>query len=569
MSELSVIIPTHNRVERLRRCLAALSRQTQAATDFDVIVVDDGSTDGTAELLAHLEVPFALRVVKQTKLGQCAARNRGVELASRYCLFLDDDVIAGPALVAEHLKAQRANAGVIVLGQLTTRLSASADWFTRCFAKAWADHYARLNQGTRPPRWRDCYSGNMSVPRQALLEVGGYALDLAANFDVELGYRLQQHGLPIAYVSAAQGEHDDDKDYRRLLDDDEREGCVLPELIRRHPDLLAEYLGIFWDTSPRAIRLRRFLLTLQIPPQRLARLRPPARAEHWTWEWFQFLRAYAFWYGVRLALPDRATWRRLMYRTPILMYHAFGTAAEKPDRYVMPFRHFARQMAWLKWRHYQVLSLSEYLAYHAEQRLPPERSIVITIDDGYTDVLQLAHPILRRYHFPATLFIVSDRVGATNQWDQHSEIAGRPLLDWADLTQLAQEGIEIGAHTRTHPHLTTLSAEQVWEEIAGSRIALERELAQPVRAFAYPFGEYDRVSEAAVKQAEFLGSCGVRPHLALAALDPHLLPRIEIRGTDSLLDFILKLRGGQGVRSRKSAKPHAIAITHTAEHSGG
>jgi peptidoglycan/xylan/chitin deacetylase (PgdA/CDA1 family)/GT2 family glycosyltransferase len=554
MSELSVIIPTYNRRDRLRRCLEALAHQTQAATDFDVIVVDDGSTDSTAEMLAHFKTPFALRVIHQPKSGQSAALKRGAEAADRYCLFLDDDVIAGCDLVAEHYKTQHANAGSAAIGQLTTRPPASADWFARCFAQDWSDHYARLNQGVCLPRWSDCYSGNMSVPRQTLLEVGSYAADLPANFDVELGYRLQQHGVPIIYLPAAQGEHADYKDYRRLLYADEREGRMLPEMVRRHPTLLAEYLSTFWDTSARAIWLRQFLLTLKIRPQQLARLKPPSPYKHWTWEWFRFLRAYAFWYGVQHALSDRETWRRMMYRTPILMYHAFGSPDERPSRFIIPAQRFARQMAWLKHRHYQVLSLSEFLSYQYEHRLPPERSVVITIDDGYTDVHRLAHPILKRYHFPATLFVISDQVGTTNQWDQLGELAGRPLSDWPDLKQLACAGVEIGAHSRTHPHLKTLSTEQAWVEISGSRANIERELAMPVRAFAYPYGEFDQASESAVKQAEFLGSCSVRPDLATAATSPHALPRIEIRGTDSLLDFILKLRWGRGVRSAKRSK---------------
>jgi peptidoglycan/xylan/chitin deacetylase (PgdA/CDA1 family) len=201
-------------------------------------------------------------------------------------------------------------------------------------------------------------------------------------------------------------------------------------------------------------------------------------------------------------------------------------------------------MAWLKHRNYQVLSLSEFLTYQDERRLPPERSVVITIDDGYTDVHRLAYPILQRYHFPATLFVVSDRVGTVNQWDQQGEVAGRPLSDWPDLKQLACAGIEIGAHTRTHPHLKTLSAERAWVEINGSRTDIERELGMPVRAFAYPYGEYDQVSATAVTRAEFLGSCSVRSDPAIAATSPHALPRIEIRGTDSLLDFIFKLHWG-------------------------
>ena len=552
MSELSVIIPTHNRAERLRRCLEALGHQTQPATDFDVIVVNDGSTDATAEMLAQLEMPFALRVIHQTQSGQCTARNRGTDSAARYCLFLDDDVMAGPDLVAEHLQAQRAGDEVVAIGQLTTRLPASADWFARCFAQGWHDHYTRLNHGARPPMWRDCYAANLSVPRDALLAVGGFAVDLTTNFGPELGYRLQQHGSRFVYLPAALGEHDDNKNCRQLLRYDEHEGRMLPELIRRHPDLLPEFLGTFWDTSPRAVRLRQFFLTLKIPPHRLAPLRRLLLSEHWAWEGFRFLRAYAFWHGVRHSTPDQETWQRMMYRTPILMYHAFGAPDEHPSRFIIPVRRFAQQMAWLKHRRYHVLSLSEFLSYQSEHQLPPVRSVVITIDDGYADVSRLAHPILQRYHFPATLFVVSQRVGTANQWDQQGALAGRPMLDWPDVRQLAREGMEIGAHTRTHPHLKTLSIERVREEINGSRSDIERELALPVHTFAYPYGEYDEVSETAVKQAEFRGSCSTRPGLIAAATALHALPRIEIQGTDSLLDFVLKLRRGRGVRSVKT-----------------
>jgi peptidoglycan/xylan/chitin deacetylase (PgdA/CDA1 family)/GT2 family glycosyltransferase len=551
MIELSIIIPTYNRADRLRRCLEALGQQTQPASDFEVIVVVDGSTDGTADMLAHMTTPFTLRVITQTKSGQCVARNRGVDIASRYCLFIDDDVIAGPDLVAEHLKAQRANGGVVAIGQLTAWLPASADWFARYFAKGWHDHYMRLNQGARPLMWRDCYAGNLSVPRDALLAVGGFAADLTTNFGPELGHRLQQHGGRFVYLPAALGEHDDYKNCRQLLRYDEQEGRMLPELIRRHPDLLPEFLGTFWDTSPRAVRLRQFFLTLRTPPYRLAQLKPLLRNEHWTWEWFRFLRAYAFWYGVRHSTPDREMWQRMMYRTPILMYHAFGAPDEKPSRFIIPARRFAQQMAWLKRMNYRVLSLEEFLHAQREHRLPLARSVVITIDDGYADIYQLAYPILQRYRFPATVFVVSERVGSTNQWDQTGVLAGRPLLAWSDLKQMACSGIQIGAHTRTHPHLKTLSREQAQTEIAGSREDAERELGLPVRTFAYPYGEYDATSQAVVEQADFSGSCGVRAGLNAAATSPYTLQRVEIRGTDSLLDFVMKLRWGRSLTSNK------------------
>ncbi len=281
-------------------------------------------------------------------------------------------------------------------------------------------------------------------------------------------------------------------------------------------------------------------------------LKPLFQGERWATEWFRFIRAYAFWFGVRQALSDDL-WRQWMSRTPILMYHAFGTRSEKPSRYVVSAQRFDQQMAWLKRRGYHVLSLAEFAAFQHERRLPPVRSVVITIDDAYTDV-KIAHSILQRYDFPATLFVVSDCVGDANRWDQAGELSGRPLLDWSDLKALAQHGIEIGAHTRTHPHLRALTAEQAQAEIGGSQADLERELGFSVRTFAYPYGEYDGVSEAIVEAAGFLGSCGVKPDLSIAATAPYTLPRIEIRGTDSLLDFVFKLRWGRGVRAAKKIR---------------
>src|SRR5262245_50874255 len=100
MIEISVIIPTYNRAERLRACLDALTRQTQPGSDFEVVVVDDGSTPETLQLLTSLTTPYPLVVISQENLGQCRALNRGAEAArGRYCLFLDDDMVASPQLV--------------------------------------------------------------------------------------------------------------------------------------------------------------------------------------------------------------------------------------------------------------------------------------------------------------------------------------------------------------------------------------------------------------------------------------------------------------------------------------
>ena len=541
MIEFSIIIPTHNRAARLRVCLEALSLQTQPATDFEVIVIDDGSTDGTSEILAEIETPFVLRVIRQTEGGQCAALNRGIAASGRFCLILDDDIIPSPGLVAEHFRAQHASGGVVAIGQLTVSASASADWYARHFTQRWNDHYLHLNQRMRPLTWQDCYSGNMSAPRLALLEVGGFAVDLPAGFDIELGYRLQQSGISMVYLPMACGEHHDNKTGLQLLSEDERAGRMMFELIRRHPDLLPELLGGFWDTSQRAIILRRILLTLRIPPSVLMLLGPSLRSKHWNQEWFRFASTYAYWYGVRQAVPDRETWQRLTHGTPILMYHAFGKPGEPPSRYVLPEHRFIQQMAWLKRLGYHVLSLEDYLNYRHDGRLPPARSVVITVDDGYADNYSVAYPILQRYGFTATIFLVSGYVGDANRWDKPGRLRNRALMSWNEIREMLDSGVTFGAHTQTHPMLTAVSPDRAHSEIAGSRADLEQELGQPIQLFSYPHGKYDAITRSIVEQVGYLCACSVRTGMNSLATPEFELRRTEIYGTDSFVRFALAL----------------------------
>lgn len=550
MIELSVIIPTHNRASRLRACLEALTRQTQPPGDFDVIVVDDGSTDDTAQLLSQLEPPYSLRVIHQEKRGQSAARNRGAEGAGRYCLFIDDDVAAAPDLVAEHLKAQREGKGVLGIGPLIRRLPDSADWYTRHLISRLLDDYARLNEALRAPTWQDCRGGNLSIPRQALLAVGGFAVDLPAASDIDLGYRLQRSGVRIVYVPAACGVHSNDAG-RHLLSEEERAGIMVPELIHRHPELAGELLGAFWATPPRAVLLRRLLLTLNIAPRALASVGPFLRHERWSRKWFSVVRSYAHWRGVRDAMPEPDTWRRLMHRTPILMYHAFGRSGEPASRFILPARRFDRQLTWLKRLGYRVLSLEDVFRYRRDHGYLPARSVVITIDDGYADAYSVAYPLLRRYGFPFTIFLVSDHVGDVNRWDDHGLLAGRPLVSWAEMRDMLRGGAACGAHTRTHARLPALSAGRMSAEIDGSREALERELGVRVRWFAYPFGASDAAARGAVERLGFEGACTTVTGPNTFASPRFELRRSEVRGTDSIGRFVLALWLGDDCLPRR------------------
>jgi glycosyltransferase involved in cell wall biosynthesis len=124
-------------------------------------------------MLATYRAPYVLKVVWQENGGQATALNRGVaEASGRFCLLMDDDILAQPGMLAEHLRAQHESGGVLAAGRLTLRLPEGADWYARRFADGWRRHYAHLDDGGTTLTAAGCYGGNLSLPRKAFQEVG-------------------------------------------------------------------------------------------------------------------------------------------------------------------------------------------------------------------------------------------------------------------------------------------------------------------------------------------------------------------------------------------------------------
>lgn len=203
----SVIIATYNRRELLGRVLEALAQQSIPLDRFEVVVVDDGSSDGTADWVAAQRFPFALRLVRQENAGPAAARNAGIGAArGEILIFLDDDFVPGPQVVGEHLRGHAAERDVVVIGPASSLPFYREPWIA--WQQATLERtYEQLARGELEPSFVEFWSGNSSARREDVLAIGGFDGSLRFNEDVEIGYRFLQRGLRFRFVPAARGLH--------------------------------------------------------------------------------------------------------------------------------------------------------------------------------------------------------------------------------------------------------------------------------------------------------------------------------------------------------------------------
>jgi GT2 family glycosyltransferase len=178
-----------------------------------------------------------------------------------------------------------------------------------------------------------------------------------------------------------------------------------------------------------------------------------------------------------------------------------------------------------------------------QHRLPPAGAVAITIDDGYRDVLE-ALPVFGREQAHVSLFLVSQRIGQENDWDEHGPLAGRPLLDDTELAALDPDRVAIGAHSTTHSDLAQTGEAEARTQIEGSATDLAgRGLLSNPTIFAYPYGHSDPAS-AAVARACFEAALTTHPGFIDPVVPDHELGRITVSGTDSLARFGLNLVTG-------------------------
>ncbi len=545
MIELSVIITT-TESDRLPPVLDTLRQQTLSTTMFEVIIAQHGQAP-TLDQLA-IDAPFLVRWLHCGDIGAARARAQGVTMAhGRFCLLLGATAQAVPELLEAHLQAQREHDGVVGLGCVLWNASPHAAHFTRARVRDRNQHANLLREGSITPDAADARIDNLSAERVLLLRSNDLLLERHDSCAIDLVYELERAHRALHLIPAAVIVLNDDRRPDDVIRALEQTGAADVAVFRRWPALLARMeLGGYNQRNLRELLLRWALLTLGAPHSLMLLIGSLIGARAWSSQWYDFVYRYCYWRGVRRALRNDPTqWRLLTGGVVVLMYHACGKEHEPASRYVLPGRQFARQMAWLRWRGYRVISLDDYLDYRAHHRLPPARCVVITFDDGYADNREVAAPVLTRYGFPATIFCVTRSVGRTNNWDTSGVLANRPLLHWDDMLAMQDGKVTFGAHTRSHVPLVRLPVAEIVEEVQGGRGDLAQHLGQAPRTFAYPHGQYDDVSRSVVARAGFSGICTSHSGLNDPATPPYRIHRTEVRGTDSLLVFGMALCFGK------------------------
>ena len=240
-----------------------------------------------------------------------------------------------------------------------------------------------------------------------------------------------------------------------------------------------------------------------------------------------------------------------MSRAVILMYHQVDTPlSSKEQRFCIPPDRFAAQMRWLVGAGYRPVDLDAMLAHVGGQSPLAEKSFHVTFDDGFVGVLEHALPVLKTLSIPSTLFALSGRCGATNDWMHERGAPRRALLSADQLRLLADEGMAIGSHTGRHLRLPEVPPDLARSEIEGSKAALEDMLSQPVTHFAYPYGLFTPQVREMVVEAGYRCACSTRSGFNRPGEDPFLLRRIDIAGTDHPWQFRQKLRFGTNEATR-------------------
>jgi peptidoglycan/xylan/chitin deacetylase (PgdA/CDA1 family) len=207
---------------------------------------------------------------------------------------------------------------------------------------------------------------------------------------------------------------------------------------------------------------------------------------------------------------------------PILVYHNLAPVSK--GRMILSAKSFEEQMRYLKSHGYRVIGLRDYMEFISLKRQLPQKSVLLTFDDGYRSFLQYAYPVLKELGFTATLFIYTDYVGAGNN-----------AFSWADLKKLAAEGFDVQAHSKSHGDMVRGASEPVKEyerrleaELSQPKALFQKNLGFVPDALAYPYGRQDDAVAQRTKERGYSAAFTVRRQGSQSFVDPYRIHRMQI-----------------------------------------
>jgi GT2 family glycosyltransferase len=258
--QASIIIPTFNRRAVVLRTVSALLRQDFPPSEYEIIVVVDGSTDNTADALRSIESPCRLQIIEHENRGPSAARNTGFRAAQgNLLIFLDDDMLCDRSLIAEHVAAHTLSGRIVAFGALFLSPDSPRSLAAECFIREiGAIHLAYRRDTSTPWDQADCVFSNSSISRELFEQSGGFDEAFRKREDLELGIRLFKAGVQPLYRCSAIAYQYYAKTDADLIQETEAfaEGDLL--FARKHPDANTKGQWKWLSTEPHwKIGLRR------------------------------------------------------------------------------------------------------------------------------------------------------------------------------------------------------------------------------------------------------------------------------------------------------------------------
>ena len=540
----SIVVPTFERREVVCDVIRALGALRYDGR-IEVIVVVDGSTDGTSAAVKAIECPFPLKVVEQANAGAASARNSGAALARNdIILFLDDDMIVQPDLLNEHARLYREGADAAI-GDTPVKSDSSIGFLAESVGRWIAS--TRVRSPLSP---FDVFTGQLSVRRSVFDQLGGFdtAFTTGASFgseDADFGARLLAR-YDVRHSPSAVSRQVYVVTPREYMERAPRAVAANLRFIRKHPDLarqLFERRGIDrpltkWLYAP----LSRIPFVPKLVAEVAVRLADAAlatrfRSNRALARFFSGARSLAYWSALRAS-----GWLPFSKDILVLCYHAIEDQSDDPvlAPYGVPPNLFAEQLDSLSRRGFTFVTPGQLAAFLSSDAPLPRRPVLLTFDDGYADLPRLAREVLQPRGIEALAFIVSGPASGTNEWDQSYGAKTLRLLSADGQREVASLGVEVGSHSRTHLEMPLLDDDERKAETRGSSDDLAANGVPRPRFFAYPYGAVDEGSKKAVHEAGYFAGFGLKQRRLTRACDILDLPRVIVLANDRGWRFRMK-----------------------------